>query len=371
MRPLVLLVSAAILMAAAPPLTGGTGTIYLGSYSRHVVAIDEATEKAVARIPLKTGIPWSIRLSSDSTRLYIENADQEHIEIVDLATRESIDTFTLSEGNRKARVLGFAADPQHRFMVLVTRTLTKEVDRFEIGPPTIMKYDLKDHKVVQTVVWTRDPEPQYFYLNLRFSPDGRFLFAFSNEILVFDAATLNVVDSWNFSLPNERGLGRFDLGSLDESNDDPGYFTGLLTMQDPVENRRLLAVSRINLGQRSMDYFPIGPAPEGGEVSFALGAGRSHGYVLLQSIGRNELWTVDMSARRVISQTPFGGRPRMALRSSSNGKVLYIYEAGNTIDLYEAAGFKFLRTITLDTDMTYDSFHVVPPRDPSRTPQPR
>jgi hypothetical protein len=56
----------------------------------------------------------------------------------------------------------------------------------------------------------------------------------------------------------------------------------------------------------------------------------------------------------------------MALRSSTNGKLIYIFEAGNTIDLYDAAGFKFLRTITLDGDMMYNTFHVVPPRSPSR-----
>jgi hypothetical protein len=52
----------------------------------------------------------------------------------------------------------------------------------------------------------------------------------------------------------------------------------------------------------------------------------------------------------------------MAIRSSTNGKLLYIYEAGNTIDLYEAAGFRHLRRITLDGDMMYNTFHVVAPR---------
>jgi DNA-binding beta-propeller fold protein YncE len=362
--------SAVGLIAAAAPLpapSAGNGTIYLGSYSRHIIAIDEATEQPTTRIPLKTGLPWSVHLSSDRTQLYIENADQEHIEIVDLATRQSVDTFTLSESNKKVRILGFAADPQHRFMILVTKTATKLVDRFEIGTANIVQYDLKSHKVVQSVPWSTDPEPQYFFINLRFSPDGRFLFAFARDILVFDATTLKVVDTWNLSLPNERGLGRFDLASIDETNDDPGYFTGLLTMEDPVEHRRLLVVGRINLTRRSLDYFPIGPAPEQGEVSFALGAGRTRGYVLVQNIGHNELWTIDMSAKRVVDQVPFGGRPRMALRSSSNGKVLYIFEAGNTIDLYDVNGFKYLRTITLDTDMTYDSFHVVGPETTTRS----
>ena len=59
MRLVSLLVVAWSLIAAppAPPpkLTGGTGTIYLGSYARRIVAIDEATEKVMAEIPLKTG----------------------------------------------------------------------------------------------------------------------------------------------------------------------------------------------------------------------------------------------------------------------------------------------------------------------------
>ncbi|HEY7286661.1 MAG TPA: hypothetical protein VH497_14540 [Vicinamibacterales bacterium] len=367
MRPLLVLLSAASLAAAAPPpLTGGTGTIYLGSYSRHIVAVDEATEKPATRIPLKTGIPWSVKLSPDASRLYVENADQEHLEVVDLATRQSIDSFTLSEGNKKVRVLGFAADPQNRFMILVTRTLTKMPDRFEIGQPTIVKYDLTDHKILQTVAWTRDPEPQYFYLDLRFSPDGKSLFAFASDVVVFDTDSLKITDSWDLALPNEGGLGRFDLGSIDDANDDPGFFTGLLTMKDPVQHRELLVVGRINLAKRSVEFFPIGPAPEKGYVSFALGGDRVFGYALVQDIGHNELWTIDMASKRVVSQTPFRGRPRMALRSSTNGKILYIYEAGNTIDLYDANGFKYLRTITLDTDMTYDSFHVVRPRTAPR-----
>ena len=67
-----------------------------------------------------------------------------------------------------------------------------------------------------------------------------------------------------------------------------------------------------------------------------------------------------MTGKRVENKVSFEGRPRMAIRSSSNGQVIYIYEAGNTIDLYTADGFKHLRTITLESDMMYGTFHVVP-----------
>jgi hypothetical protein len=53
-------------------------------------------------------------------------------------------------------------------------------------------------------------------------------------------------------------------------------------------------------------------------------------------------------------------------RVSSNGKVIYVYVAGDTIDLYEAATYRYLRTIHLNADQTTEMF-VVPPAAPSRT----
>ena len=74
MRPLgfaiVLAVCCSSFVSSSPKLTGGTGTIYVGSYAKRIVVIDEATEKVTAEIPLTTGIPWTAHLSQDATRLY-------------------------------------------------------------------------------------------------------------------------------------------------------------------------------------------------------------------------------------------------------------------------------------------------------------
>jgi hypothetical protein len=365
MRLLSVCVFATTLAAAAQPpapkQTGGAGTIYLASYGRRIVAVDEATEKQSAEIPLKVGLPWAMRLSRDGTRFYVEAADTEHFEVIDIATRQTLDTFTLSEGNKKVRALAFDVDPGNRFIVMVARTVTKLSDRFEIGSPAFIQYDMQEHRVVQTVPWATDPEPQYYYLSLRYSPDGKLLYAFSNEIVVYDAATLKQVDSWNLALPNEPGLGRFNLGAIDDVNDEPGFFTGLFAMEDPVQNRRILVVGRVDLRLKKLDFFPIGPAPDKGDVSFALSPDRKRGYIMVEDIRHHELWTVDIVRRKLESQVQFDGRPRMALRTSSNGRLIYLYEAGNTIDLYDAAGFKYLRTVTLNEDMMYGTFHVVPP----------
>ena len=54
----------------------------------------------------------------------------------------------------------------------------------------------------------------------------------------------------------------------------------------------------------------------------------------------------------------------MSLKTSSNGQLLYIYNAGDTIDIYDGSSYKYLRTITLPGDVT-TQFYVVP-RTPSR-----
>lgn len=358
----VLATTLSLVAAAGPPLTGGTGTIYFASYGRQLVGIDEATEKVVANVPLKTGLAWTLRLSRDATRFYVESGDLEHFEVIDLAARRTVDTFTLGSADTHVRTLAFDVDPQQRFMVLVTRTAKKLIDRFEIGDPMIIQYDLRAHEVTRTVPWTTDPEPRYYGLNLRFSPDGRLLYVFGEKVLVYDASTLEKIGSWDLSLPSEPGLGRLNRGSMDDSFDEPGFFTALFTTSDQIEHRQQLVLGRVDLVHRRVDSFPIGPAPDHRDVSFALGGDRKFGYVLLEDIRRYELWTIDLATHRRESRVEFESHPRVLARSSTNGKILYLFEAGNTIDVYEAAGFKHLRTITLDGDMMYNTFHVVPPR---------
>ncbi len=77
---------------------------------------------------------------------------------------------------------------------------------------------------------------------------------------------------------------------------------------------------------------------------------------LFNEIGRYEFWTFDLENKRVAKRTEFNGRPRMSLKTSSNGEVLYIYNAGTTIDLYNASTYQFMKTITLDGDGTSELF---------------
>lgn len=339
-----------------PPLTGGNGTLYIGTYAGNVLILDEATEKVVGEIKLQTGIPRSLGLSEDRTRFLVLDAMLQKVEIVDIASRATLDTFTLSEGPTRTRIRSFAADPLNRFVILLTRAATKEIDRWTIGPSTLLQYDLSAKKVVRTIPWPDGEEREF--VNIRFSPDGKLMYFFSEDVLVYETSNFTQVDKWELSRPIETGAGRIDFSAVDDFNEERGYFTGIFTMQDPVQKRRLMGVGRVNLAARDVDFFTVGPQER---VSFTLAPDRKKGYGLVQQIGRYEFWTFDLEKRRLHSRTEFRGRPRMELKVSSNGKLLYVYEAGNTIDLYEAATYRYLRTITLDADTTTDMY-VMPAR---------
>jgi len=86
----------------------------------------------------------------------------------------------------------------------------------------------------------------------------------------------------------------------------------------------------------------------------------------MQDIGHYEFWTFDLAGKKVESRMEFAGRPRMDISVSSNGRLLYVWNAGNTIDLYDAASYKYLRTITLSADTTTRMF-IMPARSGTHT----
>ncbi len=354
---LTLVGSLSVFTADKPRVSAGNGTLIIGSYPKQYWIIDEATEKVVGTIPYQSGIPRRTTLSRDRKRFYTIEAAMEKVEILDIAARKTIDTFTLSEGNRKVRIRSIEPDPLHRFVMMVTAPATKLIDRFEIGAPALVQYDLASHKIVRTVPWPKDEERQN--ANILFSPDGSLMYLFSDQdVLIYETNTFSQVDTWELSRPIEEGFGRLEFGSRDVMNDEPGFYTAIFNVSDPVQHRRTMGIGRVNLAAKKVDFYTLGPSTP---LSFALAPGRKAAYGLYEEIGRYEFWKFDLEHRKLANRVEFAGRPRMGLKTSSNGKVLYIYVAGNTIDLYDATTYQYLRTITIDGDQTTELFVLPTP----------
>ena len=349
------LIAGASASAAAQDVvrSGGTGTIYMGAYNNSVYVIDEATLEVTQRITTTTGIPNRFDLAPDNETLYVRDAAMEHVEVVDLVEGRSVDSFTLSEGNTRVRIRTMAVDPGEEYILLAVRSYTKLLDRFEISDFELVRVDLDSHEVTDTVPLPFDEQRQG--VNLMFSPDGELLYFFGRDIIAVETENFTEVDRWELSRPLEEGLGRINLNFQRSPFDEEGIFTDLFRMTDPVQGRRMMGIARVDLAAQDVDFYTLGPSEP---VSFQLAPGGRKGYGLRSEIGFYEFWTFDLEGRRVESRVEFPGRPRMALQPSSNGELLYIYNAGNTIDVYDAETHELLRTVWLDADMT--RFILVP-----------
>ena len=340
--------------AQAPPalsISPGNGTMYIGGYPDSIWIIDEAKAKVVDTITTQIGLPRRLVMSRDGSRFYIADIHATNMEIIDVASRRSIETFTLSSGNKRVRINAYEPDPTHSYMVAITRDYTKQIDRYEIGPSKLVTIDLETKQITREIPWPDNTERDN--ANLLFSPDGKLLYFLGTEILIFDTADFKEVGRWNLS-SLETGLGQVSLsyngfGGVDTVHDEPGFLTTTVTVEDPVQNRRLMGVARVNLNEKTLDFYTIGPA---GGVNFALSPDGRSAFGVESEIGRYQFWTFDLENRRVAKRQEFAGRPRMSLKTSTNGKVLYIYNAGETIDLYDANSYELLTTLHLPGDVS-------------------
>ena len=217
-KPFGLLLAALLLFTSAPARvrlaaeepSAGTGRLIIGTFPDKFWIIDEATRKVVGTIPYESGIPRRTTMTRDGTRFYTVEAQMEKVEVIDIASRKTIDKFTLSEGNKHVRIRSVAPDPQHRFVIMMIKAATKLIDRFEIGPPELVQYDLASHKVTRVIPWPKGEEREN--ANIQFSPDGSLMYLFSDQdVLIYETVNFTQTDTWELSKPIEDGVGRTEL----------------------------------------------------------------------------------------------------------------------------------------------------------------
>ena len=138
----------------------------------------------------------------------------------------------------------------------------------------------------------------------------------------------------------------------DDPNEEPGFVTSVFNATDPVVRRSIFGIARINLTTKNVDFTPIGPAAQMNR--FLLTPDRKKGFTVTYSgqggNRRTEFWVFDVTARKVIKKLEFESRSRFNFAVSGDGRKLYIYGAGPTIEIYDAETLNREKTITLDGD---------------------
>jgi hypothetical protein len=191
---------------------------------------------------------------------------------------------------------------------------------------------------------------------MKLSPDGKLLYLFRHDILVFDTSTFELVKKVDLAKPQAPGIENVSLGVLEDPNEVPGKVTSVFTSSDPYVHREVFGIGVIDLGKLTFDFSPVGPSNAGNMMPLYLTPDRKTGYTVAingdPGNRRCEFWAFDMSTRKLIRKREFDGRTRFYFGASADGTKLFIYGAGYQIEVYDAQTFELRSSVEAPGDMT-------------------
>jgi DNA-binding beta-propeller fold protein YncE len=343
--------------------------MYIGTLDKKLLVIDENKEDVVAQIPLD-GIPRTTALSADHKKLYIFTTDML-LETVDLETRKVSGGFNLGDPRTHVRIQatapdvvhignnsrfsGLAVDPLGRYIYTTMRVI-RDIDQYRIEQPQFVAIDLQDKKIAKSWPFPPDMDQGFgFDATYKVSPDGKLLYVFQDDIVVFDLNTFKQVDRMDLSQPPYPGASPYRLAANEDYFDAPNMVNSVFTSVDPIVHKGTLGLASINLATRKVDYFPIGPLLP--MLGFLVSPDHKRGYSVMPTTGTGgnrltEWWVWDIPNHKVIRKKEFESRPTFRFAVGGDGKRLYLYGAGSTLEIFDSATLESKKLIYLNKDTT-------------------
>jgi hypothetical protein len=343
--------------------------MYVGTLDKKLLIIDEDKEAVVGEIQLG-GIPRTTVLSFDKKKLHILST-QMLLETVDLESKKVISSFSLNDPRTRVRSVanaptileggggrysGMAIDPKGRYVYMTLKNTVKELDSYRIDPPQFVAIDIIDKKIAKSWPFPKEMNQGFgFNATFKVSADGKRLYVFQENILVFDLDTFKQIDTIELAQPPFPGASPYRLAASDDPFEAPDAVTSVFTSVDPVVHKGTMGLAHIDLTSRKVDYFPIGPLLP--MQNFQLSPDHKRGYSVMPTIGTggnrlSEWWVWDLQAHKVIKKKELDSRPTgMRFAVSSDGKKLYFF--GNaTIEIFDAATLESKKLVDLKKDTT-------------------
>src|ERR1700730_6957609 len=248
--PILLNVAIAGMITGQAALAGHL--MYIGTLDKKLLVIDEDKEEIVDQMPLE-GIPRITALSADRKTLYIFTT-QMLVETVDLEARKVTSSFSIADPNTHLRIqgsapdrinvgsqtraAGLAVDPNGRYIYTTMRVVLKDIDQYRVEPPQFVAIDLQDKKIAKAWPFPQDLDQGFgFNATYKVSPDGKLLYVFQDDILIFDLETFKQIDSIELAQPPFPGASPYRLAASDDPFEAPDSVTSVFTAVDPIVHK--------------------------------------------------------------------------------------------------------------------------------------
>ena len=339
------------------PSLSAAGLAYIGTLDKKLLIYDENKEEVVGEIPLQ-GIPRQTALTHDQSKLVVMTT-QMAVETVDLQARKMLNHFELADARSHPRMNrgggGMVLDPTGRYLYATFRVSVKESDYYRMEPPQFVKIDLQTGKIVQSFPFAPDMDQGFGPgVTYKVSPDGKSLYVFDEDVLIYDLATFKMVDRVELSRPDYPGASPYRLTPESDPNLPDNVYTSLFTSVDPVVHKGTLGLATLDLNTRKSSFTPIGvDLPS---LGFLVTPDQKKGYsIMFDGVGGNrktEFWVWDLATHQVVKKAPFEARPTLRFGLSGDGKKIYLYGAGSSFEVFDGDTLRSRKLIFLNKDTT-------------------
>ena len=331
------------LAAAAEPQV-----LLVGVWPNRLRFFDETTEEVVGEMQLRYGAVTNV-FGSDRTpdyrRFFFVTDRMEAVEVVDIASRTVVDEVKLSTPERRVRMYGAAPDAAGKVLYITVEAVGMEVDRFLPESVDVVRYDLESHRVLDSFPLPSEIEAPFLPPLLRPAPDGKKLYVLSQNIYVLDIETHQVIDKIDLSKSRAPGYGAPGLGFA-PFEASPGVLYGFYRSPDPILNKTMFGITRVDLERREVTSFDISADLK--VEWFTLSPDGKRAYA-----GMDDLVAVDLDARKILARKEHveQGRQNTAMVVSSDGTKLFVGGVGPVIHVYDAVTLEPLRKIHAGGDI--------------------
>ena len=201
--------------AAAAPLAGAaTARCTSAPIPDTFWIIDEATEKIVGDDPAaRPASRAALTLSRDRTRFYVARGRASRRSRSSTSpSRTTLDTFTLSEGNKKVRIRSIQPDPLDRFLILLTTT-ADQADR-SLGDRRRRRWCSTTWRSTRSRAPFRGRTAKSARTSTSSSrPTASCCTCSATDVLIYETDELHEVDTWELSSRSRRASAGSSFGS--------------------------------------------------------------------------------------------------------------------------------------------------------------